>query len=186
MLRWLPFPPTSISIHSLRVEGDKKDRSAKREKNISIHSLRVEGDTRIRAVINVEFRFQSTPSAWRETLALRELRPHMPISIHSLRVEGDSSALKNACSFAEFQSTPSAWRETQSSLRRVLCLRYFNPLPPRGGRLLSIPASSSASIISIHSLRVEGDGFRFNPRCKIGLFQSTPSAWRETIGHRGC
>ena len=33
----------------------------------------------------------------------------------------------------------------------------FNPLPPHGGRHSSRNASSLAAIISIHSLRMEGD-----------------------------
>ena len=78
-----------------------------------------------------------------------------------------------------FQSTPSAWRETQSLHRR-----------------------KNSHCISIHSLRMEGDLMRklrelfsanFNPLpphggrrdrvqvvCLCNVFQSTPSAWRET------
>ena len=82
------------------------------KKSISIHSLRVEGD---RSFHNFGFRskkFQSTPSVWRETSGATRLRtggknfnPLPPcggrrssrrnppiwiaISIHSLRVEGD-------------------------------------------------------------------------------------------------
>ena len=100
--------------------------------------------------------FQSTPSAWRET---KSQRKH----------PGNRS----------FQSTPSAWRETR---------------PPCPDRVVSK--------ISIHSLRMEGDHRRsihvswhcyFNPLPPHGgrpnpcfnlsvspVFQSTPSAWRET------
>ena len=102
-------------------------------------------------------RFQSTPSAWRETavylddpVAIEDFNPLPPhggrlrdwkaffraweISIHSLRMEGDQ------CSPAVAPSPP-----------------HFNPLPPHGGRLpavVAVPEDSS--------------------------FQSTPSAWRET------
>ncbi len=34
--------------------------------------------------------------------------------------------------------------------------------------------------ISIHSLRMEGDGILFCGNCGHQIFQSTPSAWRET------
>mgnify|MGYP006972892805 CR=1 FL=1 len=55
------------------------------------------------------------------------------ISIHSLRMEGDNS------------------------LRTVSKgLFNFNPLPPHGGRQLTVLPCAS-SIISIHSLRMEGD-----------------------------
>ena len=125
------------------------------------------------------FSFQSTPSAWRETLKkLREkhgltnfnpLPPHggrlygigsrsFPacISIHSLRMEGDP-AFPHRC-------VPTA---------------YFNPLPPHGGRPCRPPD------------RVRGGNFNPLPphggRRILGMyadwrdvFQSTPSAWRET------
>ena len=79
---------------------------------------------------------------------------------------------------------------------------YFNPLPPYGGRHTVGLASGIVIFISIHSLRMEGDGLfsvrtiserYFNPlppyggrRCRIArtcsqaAFQSTPSVWRET------
>ena len=58
-----------ISIHSLRVEGDKIPEEIRSKFTISIHSLRVEGDPRL-LIINYEHRrFQSTPSVWRETMS---------------------------------------------------------------------------------------------------------------------
>ena len=56
-----------------------------------------------------------------------------------------------------FQSTPSVWRETPTLLMIV-------------DRL----------IISIHSLRVEGDFQSPSTMSLPALFQSTPSVWRET------
>ena len=102
--------------------------------------------------------FQSTPSVWRETSSGTRCLIFCGISIHSLRVEGD----------AEFSDLPA-------------CLTDFNPLPPCGGRPKSEISSlaysrfqSTPSVwretqlrkhpinakrgISIHSLRVEGDG----------------------------
>ena len=81
---------TSISIHSLRMEGDIKlsfdavklidfnplpphggrrtvGRFCRRRKRISIHSLRMEGDSRYSDTLSISVEFQSTPSAWRET-----------------------------------------------------------------------------------------------------------------------
>ena len=123
-----------ISIHSLRVEGDFLSADNKRIEKISIHSLRVEGDgVTLRQQLPRQ-RFQSTPSVWRETAPQRSGRRPSRISIHSLRVEGDQA---DYCWFdrrTEFQSTPSVWRETL--LTRI--------------------------------------GFR------VCAFQSTPSVWRET------
>ena len=90
------------------------------------------------------------------------------ISIHSLRMEGD---VERSC--------------TQS--REV----HFNPLPPHGGRRTDTWQSHAASAISIHSLRMEGDAivslhtegdyFSNAPCAPPQAFQSTPSAWRETL-----
>ena len=100
----------SISIHSLRVEGDIKRWALTEGEDISIHSLRVEGDSGI----------------------LADCLPPS-ISIHSLRVEGDviRCMLDYVVDFNPlppcggrpsyqpainhnliFQSTPSVWRET--------------------------------------------------------------------------
>ena len=56
--------------------------------------------------------FQSTPSAWRETILARIPGWERCISIHSLRMEGDKRGI--GC-----------------GLEAV----HFNPLPPHGGRL---------------------------------------------------
>ena len=80
-----------------------------------------------------QWRFQSTPSVWRETYLLAT----MPES-------------------AVFQSTPSVWRETadrQSRLRRVWISIHSLRVE---GDLCSIIDIVRRSI-SIHSLRVEGD-----------------------------
>ena len=83
-----------------------------------------------------------------------------------------------------------------------MCLKYFNPRPPRGGRPPYVSAYSGGKNISIHALREEGDirgraaplsGIDFNPRPPRGgrpapgrirgyqaRFQSTPSARRAT------
>ena len=107
------------------------------------------------------------------------------ISIHSLRMEGDAVYLADPVAIEEFQSTPSVWRETAQSI-----------------------AINSDYKISIHSLRMEGDadaeaeargegdfnplppyGGRHFPEQKQdsnGVFQSTPSVWRETALRRSC
>ena len=60
---------------------------------------------------------------------------------------------------SRFQSTPSVWRETNT-------IHYIDP----------------QSLISIHSLRVEGDRSFHNFGFRSKKFQSTPSVWRETSG----
>ena len=101
---------------------------------ISIHSLRMEGDFWYAAFRYVPGRFQSTPSAWRETRIKTYPVTEGEISIHSLRMEGDT--VQNNYYAGDMN---------------------FNPLPPHGGRLMNCPKCGSENV-----------------------FQSTPSAWRET------
>ena len=81
---------------------------------ISIHSLRMEGDIRSNVEYQYQHVFQSTPSAWRETLHAVSLIYAHVISIHSLRMEGDPIV----------------------SLVKRFSMN-FNPLPPHGGRRLT-------------------------------------------------
>ena len=67
--------------------------------SISIHALRVEGDRLDVALRETQLLFLSTPSGWRATGAVSVLHDALSISIHALRVEGDS---KNGQSFHLF------------------------------------------------------------------------------------
>ena len=147
----------AISIHSLRMEGDKRFPILFDNLCISIHSLRIEGDGTLVAkkstiayfnplpphggrrtltiITSSDDSFQSTPSAWRETYLHEDYDADHEISIHSLRMEGDWNLKDSTIGTRTFQSTPSAWRETELS------------------------------------------GTRQRP----ATFQSTPSAWRETV-----
>ena len=102
----------NISIHSLRMEGDLHFLLLLHlAAHISIHSLRMEGDRSTAQEKQYTVKFQSTPSAWRETLVIIPFNARFTISIHSLRMEGDYHRL---------------------STLPLQC--YFNPLPPHGGR----------------------------------------------------
>ena len=152
------FPLTtrlSISIHSLRMEGDVKivPNSVAVEnfnplppyggrlvrsvppnvRKISIHSLRMEGDA-----LDVQ------------------LANTIVISIHSLRMEGDVKAGVLVVDFLiSIHSLRMEGDFTISSVWSVL--RNFNPLPPYGGRLPLNALTPIVLTISIHSLRMEGD-----------------------------
>ncbi len=102
--------------------------------------------------------FQSTPSAWRETSNLPSSQEEHNISIHSLRMEGDLGGWRSPCACSPFQSTPSAWRETSCGRLHRSYAYYFNPLPPHGGRQDNECSTFGNGSISIHSLRMEGDG----------------------------
>ena len=147
---------------------------------ISIHALRVEGDcTPLHACSQLPV-FLSTPSGWRATRDIWDIRDAETISIHALRVEGDLVLCGSIAAGCDFY-----------------------PRPPGGGRPAAVADPSAALAISIHALRVEGDGCRhlttdkscyFYPRPPGGgrrlrvdrpkledcRFLSTPSGWRAT------
>ena len=67
------------------MEGDDADRAALDALQISIHSLRMEGDRKLTDAEIAETVFQSTPSAWRETdreisfeMTLKDFNPLPP------------------------------------------------------------------------------------------------------------
>ena len=128
----------------------------------------MEGDRVNLATCVSRERFQSTPSAWRET-----------------------ETQKTEQYIKRFQSTPSAWRETIIRYAVACLMANFNPLPPRGGRrpkknpttrklkFQSTPSAWRETVIfhspllfypiSIHSLRVEGD-LTLMFRCLLRLY----------------
>ena len=169
-----------ISIHSLRMEGDVymtiiyynyiyfnplpphggrpcKYTNSSNEIAISIHSLRMEGDAVARKENFSINRFQSTPSAWRETLPSRSVTLPSACHFNPLPPHGGRPSHRSSPATPSlFQSTPSAWRETienKTVIGRIRISihslrmegdmtdlftpspgRYFNPLPPHGGR----------------------------------------------------
>ncbi len=59
-------------------------------KTISIHALRVEGDRSCTITPRYQIGFLSTPSVWRATVTQTLRLVQYDISIHALRVEGDA------------------------------------------------------------------------------------------------
>ena len=150
-------PQESISIHSLRVEGDRRGSSWRGCWNPYFNPLPPRGGRRPPAADTVPAaEFQSTPSAWRETPADNEIISPRDISIHSLRVEGDQGGQSDRQT-KTFQSTPSAWRETDDT-RPAEGVDIFQSTPSAWRETVPKPEPEGAeSTISIHSLRVEGD-----------------------------
>ena len=128
----------AISIHSLRMEGDRNTSAAVRSAQY-FNPLPPHGGRHHLTVQGTDFRhfnplpphggrrppicnifsdpvFQSTPSTRRETYW---------ISVTLLE------------SFS-FQSTPSTRRETDRPAAAFFPIQYFNPLPPHGGRQYNI------------------------------------------------
>ena len=177
----------AISIHALREEDDQAAGRLDPHPEISIHALRGEGDSG-----------RTSPA------------PRYHISIHALREEGDNSAgyfagfpvnfyprpprggrrlsVQTTFELAIFLSTPSARRAT--SFRWTLRPQPFRFLStPSARRATSgLTLSVSASAISIHALREEGDSAFWRIGGEHTIFLSTPSArratQRRTDGHR--
>ena len=79
-----------------------------------------------------------------------------------------------------FLSTPSVWRATFVFKANSHAASHFYPRPPCGGRPGNSLEADNLHAISIHALRVEGDGrvlMGYNPKTQ---FLSTPSVWRAT------
>ena len=174
--------PVHISIHSLRMEGDPTDltlsliaSSFQSTPSAWRETVGVLHLCKVRCGI----RFQSTPSAWRETRLWFNCNPDSPISIHSLRMEGDIGFVNYIAAQTNFNPLPPHGGR-RSSVSRWMISLHFNPLPPHGGRPQDARRHQYADRISIHSLRMEGDWRRLRSVGAAGRFQSTPSAWRET------
>ena len=103
-----PYP---ISIHSLRVEGDKYRLTVSGGGKISIHSLRVEGDASAQQQRCTRALFQSTPSVWRETNILQLAITHIVFQ-STPSVWRETPLTRIGFRVCVFQSTPSVWRET--------------------------------------------------------------------------
>ncbi len=88
-----PNKRISISIHTLRMEGDQEHKPLRERVEISIHTIRMEGDAGDVVVLTRLLLFQSTPSAWRVTLDRILAGKIARISIHTLRMEGDTTSI---------------------------------------------------------------------------------------------
>ena len=104
-----------------------------------------------------DLKFQSTPSAWRETQIKTYPVTEGEISIHSLRMEGDELSTAHSCFFSRFQSTPSAWRETCCFMFRYQNAEIFQSTPSAWRETHTDGFAFALTGISIHSLRMEGD-----------------------------
>ena len=198
--------PRAISIHALRVEGD----------DISVfiricaaHNFypRPPGGGRLVFTGTLEHKtnfYPRPPGGGRhEPLRAREAR--RCISIHALRVEGDPHAALRRFRCSDFYPRPPGGGRPPMQPVIFYGQRYFYPRPPGGGRLFREYPTTSAKLISIHALRVEGDcvfpapiekSLDFYPRPPGGGrrrevytrylytgFLSTPSGWRATCAN---
>ena len=148
-------------------------------RRISIHALREEGDALRTPTTATTSDFNPRPPRGGRRLVGIDQSGHIEISIHALREEGDQPVLQSIWNTLRFQSTPSARRAT-------LCRCFvqlsagFQSTPSARRATCRSTGLISASVISIHALREEGDLKFLHRFCHALLFQSTPSARRAT------
>ena len=146
-----------ISIHALRVEGDRIMSPSLMRSTISIHALRVEGDGRNSYCYFIAKVFLSTPSGWRATNGVRPQLHRIKISIHALRVEGDPLKYRTPPKHPRISIHALRVEGDRASHASVATRSNFYPRPPGGGRRLLPCVTLPECYISIHALRVEGD-----------------------------
>ena len=123
-----------ISIHALRVEGDRLTRLQAAQQTLFLSTPSGWRATSSASVSPSPSKFLSTPSGWRATFIRRPTGICFDISIHALRVEGDNAV-------------PDAFQQRKISIHalrvegdlpqspRSSTRSDFYPRPPGGGRL---------------------------------------------------
>ena len=145
---------THISIHAPREGGDGNYPSRLRAYSISIHAPREGGDSVPAGSSGSSTPFQSTPPARGATRRLDPSAAVCSISIHAPREGGDGIFADTPCANTGISiHAPREGGDQQTMGKPRVLTNYFNPRPPRGGRL-------AAAVRAIST----------------GLFQSTPPA----------
>ena len=184
------------------MEGDCTQITTLFRRHISIHALRVEGDRSSFLCAQNGNGFLSTPSGWRATLIFKQ---RLDVALHFYpRPPGGGRPCHNKMhpEKAKFLSTPSGWRATdqnglflprdkisihalrvEGDLRDLHDTRHhadFYPRPPGGGRL-----PYCAAVLILFVLLSTPSGWRATQaRRSAGKrqgFLSTPSGWRATF-----
>ena len=173
-----------ISIHALRVEGDRYPEQYDARFEISIHALRVEGDSMREVVTLKEYYISIHALRVEGDVIYIFIFVFVPsISIHALRVEGDPHNMY-AIACTHFISIHALRVEgDHPSAKSISKKFYFYPRPPGGGR----PFQLSTGLPQKHFYpRPPGGGRRapFFALCSICRFLSTPSGWRATRTHK--
>ena len=148
--------------------------------NISIHSLRMEGDRFRQIQLPPQYHFNPLPPYGGRPHRFDRLREDNPISIHSLRMEGDDIPDAEDTRQNHFNPLPPyGGRRLDSITHRPSPVISIHSLRMEGD--CSPAVAPSPPQISIHSLRMEGDVDLGITMSAVPSFQSTPSVWRETI-----
>ena len=103
------------------------------QESISIHSLRVEGDRESPEPFKLRIPFQSTPSVWRETVVAASNNAVTPFQSTPSVWRETSDELPDLTCMSDFNPLPPCGGRPlpMPSPSGVI---HFNPLPPCGGR----------------------------------------------------
>ena len=179
-----------ISIHALRVEGDR--RRQERRQSLRNFNPRPPCGGRLVSAYFLQSRrnFNPRPPWGGRQFLLRVKHSSHSISIHALRGEGDvvepvpsvfvspfqstpsagraTTILDLSAPASAFQSTPSVGRATYPDFDGSCVIAHFNPRPPWGGR-------------PIHDRRRRGLKCHFNPRPPWGGRPADLAASHEPV-----
>ena len=171
----------TISIHALRVEGDKMTLENLYQLLISIHALRVEGDSSwMRCKTQRKDFYPRPPGGGRRSSCTPA---HSPRPYFYPRPPGGGRQRRSSTTFLKrpyfYPRPPGGGRHRREKPALVWC-EYFYPRPPGGGRL--VPDTSlytHAIFLSTPSgWRATGKEIKAE---KAAEFLSTPSGWRATF-----
>ena len=149
------------------------------EREISIHALRVEGDRSIEKGKHVCLRFLSTPSGWRATGLGDIIYAFMRFLSTPSGWRATGGGIKFAFDVVSFLSTPSGWRATSMTMYMIPPMIFLST--PSGWRATSrsLPLRLPKIFLSTPSgWRATATGARLIAQ---SVFLSTPSGWRATF-----
>ena len=195
--------PLDISIHALLAESDREKVCCRAQKTGYFYPRSPCGERRQNGVlIMIEFKFLSTLSLRRATVAQDVVQAVFAISIHALLAESDSALVTPSQVQSGFLSTLSLRRATDKvaaqhrayriSIHALLAesdfqcsplpagTAYFYPRSPCGERHNVVLIGGKDYSISIHALLAESDGTTLPTDATTALFLSTLSLRRAT------
>ena len=133
-----------------------KDHHSHRGGSISIHALRVEGDRYRDSRFRHGYNFYPRPPGGGRHRSARAWAKKVTISIHALRVEGDPRLLFYSSPPSNFYPRPPGGGRLYQKQIKQTAIGFLST--PSGWRATSLrDLFTDQQRISIHALRVEGD-----------------------------
>ena len=174
-------PVVDISIHALREEGDATRQLLAIAYNYFYPRPPRGGRPLTKRAGFYIIQFLSTPSARRATCMPWQIWRCSDISIHALREEGDDAAAGLQCSSAHFYPRPPRGGR-QARAVASLIRKEFLSTPSARRATLTRCRCRSATCISIHALREEGDSALSSPAAyRLNFYPRPPRGGRPPV-----